>query len=92
MIKARGSKELKAFREGEKLSLKQSVLAKCCECMCNYADGKIDCKIDSCPLYPYMSYGGVWKGRARKIMSPKCKDSLLAGLKRHKDEAIQNPK
>jgi len=50
MSNARGMKELRAFSLGKKLTLKQSFLAKCADCMGNYADGKLDCKIEECSL------------------------------------------
>ena len=37
-------------------SYKCAVLAKCYECMCEYADGRVDCEIKDCPLYRWMPY------------------------------------
>ena len=42
--------------DGETLSHRQRILAKCFECMGGYADGRIDCKIPDCPLYELMPY------------------------------------
>jgi hypothetical protein len=64
-MKARGGKELNKYLNGGKLSLKQMILAKCFECCGNYADGKDDCELSDCPLYPIMPYGVVWKGRKK---------------------------
>jgi len=50
---------------GGKLTPKQMILAKCYECMGNYADGKIDCVLTDCSLYPMMPYGATWKGREK---------------------------
>jgi len=55
-IKARGSKELKKYFAGGRLTQRQMILAKCYECMGGYADGKVDCGIKDCPLYPLMPY------------------------------------
>ncbi len=56
-ITAQGSKELKRYREtGKKLTRAHAMKAKCYECQGGYADGKQDCKVTSCPLYPYMPY------------------------------------
>lgn len=49
-------KYLHRYQINEKITLKQAVKAKCCECMGNFADGKVDCKIPECPLYPYQPY------------------------------------
>lgn len=85
-MSGQGTKELKAFREGKKLTLKQSVKANCADCMGNYANGKRDCDIPSCPLYPYMPYGQVWRHREKKIMSNFQANAMRLGLKRHKTE------
>lgn len=55
-IRAQGAKELKRYLSGGKLTQRQMILGKCYECMCGYADGKADCGIKACPLYPLMPY------------------------------------
>jgi hypothetical protein len=55
-ISARGRNELKRHLEGGKLTFKQAILAKCYDCMGFYVDGKADCAIPECPLYPVMPY------------------------------------
>ena len=55
-LSARGKKEILAHLEGNKLTLKQAVNAKCYDCMGFYADGKVDCEMPSCTLYPFMPY------------------------------------
>jgi len=64
-MKARGIKELNKHLSGGKLSLKQAILAKCADCLGLYGDGKDDCAMTDCPLYPFMSYGVAWKSRQR---------------------------
>jgi hypothetical protein len=56
-ILARGRNELKKHLNGGRLTFKQAILAKCYDCMGFYADGKADCAIPECPLYPVMPYG-----------------------------------
>ena len=57
--RAIGKKEYIAFLQGEKLSYKESLQAKCYECCNGYIDGKYDCEVNSkCPLYPLMPYKG----------------------------------
>ena len=82
MKNARGNRENKAYGEGKKLSLKQSILAKCADCTCNYADGKVDCGVVGCPLYPFMVYGPVWMGRERKIVSKQHLETMRKNIKR----------
>lgn len=53
---ARGQKELLKHLSGQKLTFKQAIYARCYDCMNYFSDGKNDCKIPSCPLYPFMPY------------------------------------
>lgn len=55
-IKARGGKEFKKYLAGGRLTQRQMILAKCYDCIGGYADGKMDCEIKDCPLYPLMPY------------------------------------
>jgi hypothetical protein len=53
-----GKADLVRYRKGEKLTQREAILAKCYECMGGYADGRRDCRIKDCPLYPFMPYVG----------------------------------
>jgi hypothetical protein len=53
---ARGQKEILKHLSGERLTLKQAVLARCYDCAGFYADGKVDCKMPHCSLHPFMAY------------------------------------
>lgn len=44
------------YLSGRKIGLKGAVLAKCFDCCGFYADGRMDCKIQDCPLYPWQPY------------------------------------
>ena len=44
------------FLNGKKLTHKGSILAKCYECEGGYSDGRYDCELPACPLYPFMPY------------------------------------
>lgn len=55
---AKGRKELVKFLNGERLTQRQIIHAKCYDCRGYYADGKIDCKVDECPLYQHFPYKG----------------------------------
>lgn len=46
------------FIQGENLTYREAVLAKCAECCCGYTDGRYDCGVPSCPLYQFMPYKG----------------------------------
>ena len=56
----KGGADLKKYRDGKlkKLTYFRAIHAKCFDCMNNYQDGKIDCEIPNCSLYPYMPYKG----------------------------------
>jgi len=56
--KAKGNTELTKHLKGIRLTQRQMILAKCYDCMNGYLDGKVDCKIKECPLYPLMPYRG----------------------------------
>lgn len=51
-----GRKYLLRFTEGDILTCKQAIVAKCCECMNGYIDGRADCRVSTCPLYQFMPY------------------------------------
>jgi hypothetical protein len=51
-----GSRDLQRHRAGESLTPSEAIRAKCADCMNNYADGRIDCEIEECPLWPFMPY------------------------------------
>lgn len=55
-IKARGASELKKHLSGSRLTARQAIKACCYECMGGYSDGKMDCNIPECPLYPFFPY------------------------------------
>lgn len=55
-IMAKGRNELAKHENDIKLTYRQMVLAKCYECCAGYTDGKVDCGIKGCPLYPKMPY------------------------------------
>lgn len=52
-----GRENLKKHLSGDMLNLRQRIVAKCCDCMAYHTDGKMDCEIPACPLYPLMPYG-----------------------------------
>lgn len=67
-MSGRGCNHLEAYRSGKSLTSSQAILAKCAECMAKYADGRDDCAMPDCPLYPWMPYGTrprVKKGRKK---------------------------
>jgi len=64
-----GSTDLRRHLAGEGLTLAQAIKAKCCDCMAGYADGRNDCEMPECPLWPYMPYNEA-RRRFREVKSP----------------------
>jgi len=69
------------YLEGEKLSINQAVRAKCFDCNGFYADGKNDCKVKRCPLYPWMPYGEVKKNRIKAEVSDEKKKAFVERIR-----------
>jgi hypothetical protein len=69
----RGRKELLIHLDGERLTQKQAIIAKCYDCMGYYEDKDKDCGIEQCPLYPFMVYRGgekrSFKARSKKLVT-----------------------
>ena len=53
---SKGKTNLVKHWKGERLTQRQAILAKCCDCMCYHVDGRLDCKMPHCSLYPWMPY------------------------------------
>lgn len=53
---SRGGNELDLYRAGRLLTQLQAIHAKCFFCRDGYVDGRLDCLVDVCPLYPHMPY------------------------------------
>ena len=58
-ISAKGITELKKHFSGQRLRASEALKAKCYDCMGGYKDGKHDCGVPDCSLYPQMPYRGV---------------------------------
>jgi hypothetical protein len=53
---SRGRTLLAKHWRNETLTRGEGIAAKCCDCMGYYPDGRIDCRVPACPLYPWMPY------------------------------------
>ena len=86
---AQGKKELIKYLEGGRLTRKEAMLAKCFECCLGYADGKTDCRVPSCPLYPFMPFAPVHKNRPRRKLTSE--QRVKAGERLKKARTLRNP-
>lgn len=57
MKRAKGRSAIIRYQRGGRLTLQESIVAKCYACRDGYADGIEDCGNWDCPLYPWMPYG-----------------------------------
>ena len=64
-----GARYYLKHKNGERLSSRQRIIAHCYTCMAKYADGKVDCGINDCMLYPIMPYRVKTKA-PESILSP----------------------
>jgi hypothetical protein len=67
---AQGQRELLNHLSGQRLTLKQAVLAYCYGCDGYYADGKVDCNMPHCSLHPFMAYNQNRIKRSNKKTVP----------------------
>ena len=78
--RVKGARELSLFEAGKRLTMKQMILAKCFECMGGYLDGKQDCEIPKCPLYPLMPYGAIKRQAISREKAPASPPEAKKGL------------
>lgn len=55
-VTSRGKTQMLRHLNGDKLTRNQSISAKCFDCMGWYQDGRLDCRMPNCPLFPFRSY------------------------------------
>ncbi|MFH1784141.1 MAG: hypothetical protein ABH868_04515 [bacterium] len=81
---ARGRAELLRYLSGKKLTPLQAFKASCYDCMGFYADGKMDCKMPVCSLYPYMPYRAEKQKPVKKVsaMSEEQKTAFAERMKK----------
>lgn len=60
----------------QKVTRKLAMLAKCHDCTGGYYDGKIDCEVTVCPLYPYMPYASNLPNEKWLDFNPKKKGNV----------------
>jgi len=64
--------------QGKKLTPQQAILAKCSDCMADYCDGRVDCNVPECPLYPWMPYSSAPREKKhRGIVTERSEDGRL---------------
>jgi hypothetical protein len=70
------------YLEGGKLSAGQAIKAACFCCEGYYLDGKVDCELPDCPLYPFMQYN---KNKQKsRVVSEETKKKMSTNLKKRR--------
>ncbi len=57
--KSSGQRHYLAYLEGADIGRSAAMTAKCFECCGGYIDGRVDCGVKSCPIYPWMPYAKI---------------------------------
>jgi hypothetical protein len=68
-MSSRGETQLDKHLSGKRITRGNALLAKCCECMNRYVDGRAECHVPKCPCYPYSPYR-EGSGKAGKPLAP----------------------
>ena len=76
---AKGKKELLAHLYDERLTARQAIAAKCYDCMCFFVDGRRDCEMKLCALYPFMTYNK--NKRKARVVSEEQKNAVRERFK-----------
>lgn len=53
---SKGLSCLRAHAAGQRLTPRNRIIGHCCDCMGYYLDGRTDCGVKTCILYPLMPY------------------------------------
>jgi hypothetical protein len=74
------------YKSGKKLSFKQACLAKCADCTNSFSDGREDCQIPTCPIYPFMPYrdsknNESQSNRPKRVLTDVQKAAMAKGRK-----------
>ena len=68
-LKARGKEELITHLQGGRLTHRQAIQAHCYDCMGYFADGRADCEMPRCPLYPFMNFNRNKNKRVKRVLT-----------------------
>ena len=70
-VTSAGRTHLVKHLRGERLTQRQAILAKCCDCMSYHVDGRLDCRMPHCSLYPFRPYKEAPTSSSKKAVSPR---------------------
>jgi hypothetical protein len=56
---AQGKDELTRHLQGRKITRKEAMRAHCYMCMGYFSDGRFNCEMPHCPIYPWMPYSRI---------------------------------
>jgi hypothetical protein len=78
-----GRNEYLRYLNKETITMGQAVKAKCFDCCAYYEDGKVDCTVRDCPLYPWMPFGKGKESRPKKERT-EAQERAIEALKKRK--------
>jgi len=87
--RAKGMKERIKHLNGERLTFKEGILAKCYDCLGYYSDGKMDCKTPNCPLYGFMPYRT--DKPSKKVLSDDERTELQDRIQKGRPKKVKTP-
>ncbi|MEI7636350.1 MAG: hypothetical protein WCJ37_03540 [Syntrophus sp. (in: bacteria)] len=91
-VLAKGKAEFLKHLDGERLTPGETFLAQCYDCTGYYADGKEDCKMLTCAIYPFMAYREDKPERRRKReLSEGQRAKLRENFKKARTARLQTP-
>lgn len=77
-----GKKEFIKHLNKERLTLRQATLAVCYDCSGFYSDGRKDCEVPDCPLWPFMPYRRGGTQKKTRTLTDGQKEQIKARLRR----------
>lgn len=68
-VTSAGKTNLVKHLRGERLTQRQAILAKYCDCMGYHVDGRLDCRMPHCSLFPFRQYKDDPSSSSKKAIS-----------------------
>ncbi|HOI74785.1 MAG TPA: hypothetical protein PLO63_11650 [Syntrophales bacterium] len=87
---AQGRKELIKHLDGNRLTAREAILAKCYDCCGHFVDGKEDCRVTRCPLHPFMPYLESKEKQPKRLLSEEQRRAIGERLLRGRTARRQN--
>ncbi|NPU86382.1 MAG: hypothetical protein HPY65_18035 [Syntrophaceae bacterium] len=87
---AQGRKELIRHLDGDRLTAREAILAKCYDCCGRFVDGKEDCRVTRCPLHPFMPYRESQEEKPKREISEERRQAMRDRMQKVLNAKRQN--